>query len=65
MHVACAIAGAWFFHKMPQWEAQLVLDVNEARAEKGMRPMIGTGYWIKYQCPDDDQQIVMPPSRKY
>jgi hypothetical protein len=42
----------------PKLEKELVEDVNELRAQRGLPPMVGTGAWIKYRPPEgEDMQI--------
>jgi hypothetical protein len=60
MHVGAAIAGMLFFYKLPQWELQLLKDINEVRASKGMPPMVGTNHWIKYDMPEADLPVGQP-----
>ena len=39
----------------PKAERQLVDDINEMRAEKGLLPLVGTAAWIRYRPPDDSE----------
>eukprot|EP00529_Nitzschia_sp_RCC80_P040735 CAMPEP_0113457626 /NCGR_PEP_ID=MMETSP0014_2-20120614/9506_1 /TAXON_ID=2857 /ORGANISM="Nitzschia sp." /LENGTH=85 /DNA_ID=CAMNT_0000349129 /DNA_START=103 /DNA_END=360 /DNA_ORIENTATION=- /assembly_acc=CAM_ASM_000159 len=45
MHVACTIGGAWALNKWVKVEKDLLADVNEIRASKGLPPMVGT-HWV-------------------
>ena len=42
MHVLCTLGGAWAANKWVQVEKNMLADVNEIRAYKGMPPMVGT-----------------------
>lgn len=53
LHVGWFFAGAYIGNKLPQWERQLVEDINQLRAEKGLSPMVGTNAWIRYTTTDD------------
>ena len=46
--------GAYIGQKWVQKELELVIDINEIRADKGMPPMVGTNAWIKYKKPETD-----------
>ena len=46
--------GAYVGQKWVNLEKELVLDINEIRADKGLPPMVGTGAWIKYKKPETD-----------
>lgn len=48
MHVGLFIGGCYVGHKYPQWEADLVKDVNELRVNAGLTPLVGGNAWIKY-----------------
>jgi|TARA_B100001142_G_scaffold256613_1_gene258013 hypothetical protein len=45
------VLGCWAGNKYVEVERRLLLDVNEIRADKGMPPLVGSGYWIKYLPP--------------
>jgi hypothetical protein len=51
MHVFCATGGAWAANKWATLEANLLADVNELRAYKGLPPMVGTHNWIPFVPP--------------
>lgn len=55
MHVLGFIGGCYLGNKLPKIERQLVEDINELRAQKGMTPMVGTSAWIRYRLPDEDE----------
>ena len=61
--MGCAMFGMYLGHKLPQWELQLVEDINEIRESKGMPPMVGTHLWIKYRMPEADLPISAPRHR--
>mmetsp|Transcript_4270 Transcript_4270/g.11166 ORF Transcript_4270/g.11166 Transcript_4270/m.11166 type:complete len:93 (+) Transcript_4270:161-439(+) len=46
MHVLCAVGGAWGANKWVQTETELLADINEMRAHKGLPPMVGTKYYF-------------------
>ena len=43
--MACTIGGAWALNKWIKVEKDLLADVNEIRASKGLPPMVGT-HWV-------------------
>ena len=45
MHAIMTVGGAWGANKWVQIENQLLADVNEIRAYKGLPPMVGTHYF--------------------
>lgn len=42
-YVICGGLGAYAGNKIPQWEAQLLQDVNEMRADRNMPPIDRVG----------------------
>jgi hypothetical protein len=46
MHVVCTFGGAWVANKWVKIETDLLADVNEIRAYKGLPPMVGTHYYF-------------------
>ena len=48
MHVLCTLGGAWGANKWVQIERDLLADVNELRANKGLPPMVGTHYFFPF-----------------
>jgi len=52
LHVTYFFLGAYGAHKYLQVEQRLVDEINEIRSDKGMPPMIGSGYWLKYRKPE-------------
>ena len=53
-HVGYFFLGAYLGQKWVQKELELVMDINEIRADKGMPPMVGTNAWIKYKKPETE-----------
>jgi hypothetical protein len=54
LHVTYFVVGYWIGDYYPKFERYLVDDINEMRAEKGLRPLVGTIAWIKYQVPEEE-----------
>lgn len=52
MHVLCFFGGAWAANKWVSLEKQMLADVNEIRASKGMPPMVGTKSYFPLVPPD-------------
>ena len=52
MHVLCTLGGAWGAHKWLEVEKDMLADVNEIRANKGLPPMVGTHYFFPLVPPD-------------
>mmetsp|Transcript_21525 Transcript_21525/g.30938 ORF Transcript_21525/g.30938 Transcript_21525/m.30938 type:complete len:88 (+) Transcript_21525:103-366(+) len=49
LHVFYFMFGAWAGNGWMNAEKQLVQDINEIRADKGMPPLVGSsGTWIRY-----------------
>ena len=48
MHVLCTLGGAWGANKWVQIERDLLADVNELRANKGLPPMVGSHYFFPF-----------------
>ena len=46
MHVGLFFVGAWAGNTYVQVEQQLVQDINEIRADRGMPPLAGTSSWF-------------------
>ena len=42
--------GSWY----PKAERQLLLDINEIRADRGLPPLVGSNAWIRYKRPDGE-----------
>lgn len=42
MHVMCTLGGGWAANKWVEIERNLLADVNEIRAYKGLPPMVGS-----------------------
>eukprot|EP00538_Stauroneis_constricta_P003949 CAMPEP_0119562458 /NCGR_PEP_ID=MMETSP1352-20130426/20483_1 /TAXON_ID=265584 /ORGANISM="Stauroneis constricta, Strain CCMP1120" /LENGTH=90 /DNA_ID=CAMNT_0007610865 /DNA_START=12 /DNA_END=284 /DNA_ORIENTATION=- len=56
MHVICTGGGAWAANKWSKTETELLMDINEIRAYKGLPPMVGTKYYaplVPPSQPDD------------
>lgn len=53
MHVGCFFLGGYVGQRWVRLEKELVLDINEIRADKGMPPMVATDAMLglKYQKP--------------
>mmetsp|Transcript_937 Transcript_937/g.1418 ORF Transcript_937/g.1418 Transcript_937/m.1418 type:complete len:84 (-) Transcript_937:335-586(-) len=49
LHVTGFVVGCWSGNKYVQLERDLVEDINEIRADRGLPPMVGSNAWIKYQ----------------
>ena len=47
-HVMFTIFGFWAGNYYVNTERQLVQDINEIRADKGMPPLVGTNHWTRY-----------------
>ncbi|KAG7347171.1 hypothetical protein IV203_037400 [Nitzschia inconspicua] len=48
MHVFCTLGGAWVANKWVKVEKDLLADVNELRANKGLPPMVGSHYFFPF-----------------
>ena len=48
MHVLCTLGGAWGANKWVQMERNLLADVNELRANKGLPPMVGSHNYFPF-----------------
>jgi hypothetical protein len=48
MHVICTIGGAWVANTWVKAEKDLLADVNEIRAQKGLPPMVGSHYFFPF-----------------
>jgi len=46
MHVGLFFVGAWAGNKYVAIEEQLVKDINEIRADRGLPPLAGTSSWV-------------------
>ena len=53
LHVGYCVLGAWAGNKYVEVEKKMLMDVNEIRADKGLPPLVGSGYWVKY-LPSDE-----------
>ena len=53
-HVGYFFLGAYIGQKWVNLERELVLDINEIRADKGLPPMVGSNAWVKYKKPETD-----------
>ena len=56
MHVLCVCGGAWAANKWVQAEANLLEDVNELRAYKGLPPLAGSHNWVPFVPPSFDSK---------
>jgi hypothetical protein len=52
MHVICTLGGAWVANKWVMVEKDLLADVNEIRAHKGLPPMVGSHYFFPFVPPN-------------
>jgi hypothetical protein len=48
MHVLCTLGGAWGANKWVKVERDLLEDVNQLRANKGLPPMVGSHYFFPF-----------------
>jgi len=49
LHVSYFFIGGAIGNQYVQVEENLVKEINEIRADRGMPPMVGTNAWIKFQ----------------
>ena len=56
MHVFCTFGGAWAANKWVQLEKDLLADVNEIRAYKGLPPMVGTHHVLPLVPPSLEEK---------
>ena len=56
MHVFCTVGGAWAANKWVNLEKNLLADVNEIRAYKGLPPMVGTRSYFPLVPPSMDEK---------
>jgi hypothetical protein len=49
LHVGYFFLGTWAGTYYVKAERQMLEDVNEIRADKGMPPLVGTSAWGKYR----------------
>ena len=54
LHIGYFFLGAYIGQKWVNLESDLVIDINEIRADKGLPPMVGSDAWIKYKKPETD-----------
>ncbi|KAL7481525.1 hypothetical protein ACHAW6_007203 [Cyclotella cf. meneghiniana] len=54
LHIGYFFLGAYIGQKWVNLERDLVIDINEIRADKGLPPMVGSDAWIKYKKPETD-----------
>jgi len=52
LHVGYFFLGSYIGQKWVELERDLVIDINEIRADKGLPPLVGTKGWIKYEKPE-------------
>mmetsp|Transcript_28127 Transcript_28127/g.40201 ORF Transcript_28127/g.40201 Transcript_28127/m.40201 type:complete len:86 (-) Transcript_28127:178-435(-) len=52
LHVTYFFLGGYIGQRWVRLEKELVMDINEIRADKGLPPMIATNAWIKYDKPE-------------
>jgi len=51
-HVMLTVFGYWAGNYYVKTEKRLVQDINEIRADKGLPPLVGTAYWVRYGVTD-------------
>jgi hypothetical protein len=44
------MVGNWY----PKAERQLIVDINEIRADRGLPPLVGSNAWIRYKRPEGE-----------
>lgn len=54
LHVIYGITGFALGVWYPKAEKQLLLDINEIRADRGLPPLVGSNAWIRYQRPEGE-----------
>jgi hypothetical protein len=54
MHVLCTVGGAWAAEKWVAAKHELLADVNEIRAFKGLPPMVGSKNYMPFVPPIED-----------
>mmetsp|Transcript_31230 Transcript_31230/g.30076 ORF Transcript_31230/g.30076 Transcript_31230/m.30076 type:complete len:86 (+) Transcript_31230:76-333(+) len=47
LHVGYFFVGCWAGNAYVRLEKKMAEDINEIRADKGMPPMVGSGYWMR------------------
>lgn len=52
LHVGYFFLGGYIGQRWVNLEKELVMDINEIRADKGLPPMVATNAWIKYEKPE-------------
>ena len=52
LHVGYFFLGGYIGQRWVRLEKELVMDINEIRADKGLPPMVATNAWIKYENPE-------------
>mmetsp|Transcript_13166 Transcript_13166/g.19366 ORF Transcript_13166/g.19366 Transcript_13166/m.19366 type:complete len:90 (-) Transcript_13166:150-419(-) len=55
-HVLFGIVGFWAGAKYPSFEKRMIYEINEARADKGLPPLVGTFNYFQYK---DDGNVDM------
>jgi hypothetical protein len=56
MHAFCTIGGAWAANKWVKIETNMLADVNEIRAFKGLPPMVGSHHFFPLVPPNLDSE---------
>ena len=54
MHVLCTIGGAWAAQKWVNAKHELLADVNELRAYRGLPPMVGSKTYLPFVPPVEE-----------
>jgi hypothetical protein len=52
LHVGYFFLGGYIGQRWVNLEKELVMDINEIRADKGLPPMVATNAWISYEKPE-------------
>ena len=53
MHVTGFLLGAYAGNSYVRIETELVKDINQIRADKGMPALVGSQAWIRYTDPEE------------
>ncbi|KAL7563575.1 hypothetical protein ACA910_017865 [Epithemia clementina (nom. ined.)] len=55
-HLIMTTGGLWVGHKYPQWENQLIEDLNEVRRVKGLPPLVPSRKWLGVEVAKDSYE---------
>ena len=56
MHVLCGCGGAWAANKWVKVKQDMLENVNEIRAYKGLPPVVGTHHYVPFMPPSFDSK---------